>query len=138
MGLNVQNFRIYIICTLFFVSTCKHFISSKHMEFFKNGIFHGEQVVFFQNYYIRFLRSNEIVWDFISVRHTFRNPNFTPFYSITIQNIWKSRKLVSSKFSTYENFGHLNFLNGIKCTKFSYLHYFDTDFCIVLHVFYFF
>ena len=30
--------------------------------------------------------------------------NFTPFYAITTENVWKSN---SWKFSTYGNFGHL-------------------------------
>ena len=72
MVLNVQNFRNYIIFLLIFVSTCKHFISSKHLELFKNGVFYGKVVfIFFQ---------------IIALKSTV-HPFILPLCAITIQNI---------------------------------------------------
>ena len=39
---------------------------------------------------------------------TFEDYDLTPYYSITAENISKSRKSNSTKNPTYENFGHLN------------------------------
>ena len=76
------------------ISTCNHLTQSEQMDFSKNGVFHSKCVViFFQN------DQNEIptlplpvkTFGILSERNS-KDCNFTPFYSITAENILKSSK----------------------------------------------
>ena len=82
------------ISTFIFVSTCKHLTLSEQMEFSKNGVFHSKRVViFFQNDLIDIPTLPSLnckhLW---SVEKYCKDCDFTPFYSITAENISKSSK----------------------------------------------